>query len=138
MSHKYIFDTSAVITYFTGEPGAEIVREILINAEKKQAEVIIPYITLIEFYYINCKRSGEEVANQRYVYLKSLPATFADYINEPYIVESGRIRANYSLSLADAMIAAYAVIENATLVHKDPEYLPLEKEIELKTLPLKI
>jgi len=35
------------------------------------------------------------------------------------------------------MVAAYALLEEAVLVHKDSEFLSLENEIRLQTLPLK-
>ena len=44
---------------------------------------------------------------------------------------------SYPISFADSLIAAYVYLENTSLVHKDPEYLTLEKEIDLITLPLK-
>ncbi len=53
------------------------------------------------------------------------------------MVQAGRLKASYPISFADALIAAYVYLKNASLVHKDPKYLTLEKEIDLITLPLK-
>ena len=138
MKFKYVLDTSAIITYFTGESGSEIIKDLLIKSVKNETTVLVPYVALTEFYYINYKRVGEDTANQRFVYLKNLPVTFIMLISEQYLIQSGRLKAQYPISLADAMIAAYALLEDAILVHKDTEFLTLEKEIKLQTLPLKV
>lgn len=48
-----------------------------------------------------------------------------------------RVKASHRLSLADAIIAAFALRQNAVLVHKDPEYEALAGEVELEALPYK-
>lgn len=48
----------------------------------------------------------------------------SSYTCEPAIlVESVRVKAHAGLSVADAWIAATAIVRDATLVHKDPELL---------------
>ena len=134
---RIILDTSAILTYFEGEEGKEIVGKLLIRSASHKIELSIPFSAAIEFYYINFNSQGEETANQRFAMLMSLPVGVLKSINEPYMVQAGRLKASYPISFADALIAAYVYLENASLVHKDPEYLTLEKEIDLITLPLK-
>ena len=134
---RIILDTSAILTYFEGEEGKEIVGKLLIRSASHEIELSIPFSAAIEFYYINFNSQGEETANQRFAMLMSLPVEILKSIDEPYMVQAGRLKASYPISFADALIAAYVYLENASLVHKDPEYLTLEKEIDLITLPLK-
>lgn len=42
--------------------------------------------------------------------------------NEPWRLEAARIKAVFRLSLADAWISSLATLQEAELVHKDPEY----------------
>ena len=42
--------------------------------------------------------------------------------SESLLLEASRIKASHSLSVADAWIAAAALISRATLVHKDSEF----------------
>jgi predicted nucleic acid-binding protein len=42
-----------------------------------------------------------------------------------------------SISLADAMIAAFAIQHSAVLVHKDPEYDALIGSVPMEALPYK-
>ena len=136
-SKKVIFDTSAILTYFEGEEGKETVEKLMIRSTSEKIELFIPFSAAIEFYYINFNFQGEETANQRFAMLMSLPVEVLKNIDEPYMIQAGRLKASYPISFADALIAAYVYLENASLVHKDPEYLTLEKEINLITLPLK-
>ena len=43
-------------------------------------------------------------------------------MDEPILLTAGRLKAEHRVSLADALIAAFALRAGAALVHKDPEY----------------
>ena len=58
-------------------------------------------------------------------------------VDEPLLLTAARLKATHRVSLADAIIAAYAIRQGATLVHKDPEYESLSSELDLETLPYK-
>ena len=134
---RIILDTSAILAYFEGEEGKETIERFLIRSASHEIELFMPFSAAIEFYYINFNSQGEETANQRFAMLMSLPVEVLKSIDEPYMIQAGRLKASYPISFADALIAAYVYLENASLVHKDPEYLALENEIDLITLPLK-
>ena len=55
--------------------------------------------------------------------------------SDALLLKAAEMKALYSLSLADAWIAACALEQGAMLIHKDPEFhaVPLEQEV----LPLK-
>jgi predicted nucleic acid-binding protein len=57
--------------------------------------------------------------------------------DEPILLTAARIQAKYRLSLADAMIAAFAIQVKATLVHKDPEFESFADFLLLEALPYK-
>ena len=82
-------------------------------------------------------KKGEAEANIRYALLKELPVTIEWEMNEPLLLTAARLKAAHRVSLADAMIAAYAIRREATLVHKDPEYESLSHELALEALPYK-
>jgi predicted nucleic acid-binding protein len=50
---------------------------------------------------------------------------------------AGRLKVAHHLSLADALIAAFAMRHQAILVHKDPEMAVLAEFVQLETLPYK-
>ena len=131
-SNLFLPDTSAILTLFDNEAGANIVEEIL-----REKDILVPAIVFYEVYYITIVRTNPETAEQRYAMLKSIPSRHVQELPEPVILKGGWFKANYRISLADSMIAAYAYVYDATLVHKDPEYEPLTMIRQIK-LPYKL
>ena len=129
---KYLLDTSAVLTLLEDEEGADRVETLLRNEE-----ILLPFLVLLETYYITLQKETEDVADQRYALLKQLPATFLSDIDEPTLLTAARYKARYPISLADALIAAFAVRHDAILVHKDPELELLSEMVQQEKLPYK-
>ncbi len=127
---KYLLDTSAVLTFLEDEEGAERVETLL-----RQEEILLPYLVLLETYYITLQEQPEDVADKRYALLKQLPATILWEVDEPTLLTAGRFKAYHRLSLADAIIAAFAQRQGAILVHKDPELELLTELVQQETLP---
>jgi predicted nucleic acid-binding protein len=128
----YLLDTSALLTLIEDEVGAGRVEELL-----RQQQVIIPWTCLLEVTYITRQERGTAEAERRYALVKSLPVTLVWHMEEASLLAAARLKATYRISLADALIAAYASRAGATLVHKDPEYEPLAGELQLEALPYK-
>ena len=130
---KYLLDTSAVLTFLEDEEGAERVETLM-----RQEQILLPYLVLLEIYYITLQEQAEDVADKRYALLKQLPATILWEVDEPTLLTAGRFKAHHRLSLADAIIAAFAQRQGAILVHKDPELEALTASVEQEVLPYKI
>lgn len=131
-NESYLLDTSAVLTFLEDEAGADRVETIL-----RQGRLILPFCVLLETYYITLKEQPEDVADKRYALLKQLPATILWEIDEPTLLTAGRFKAQHRLSLADAIIAAFALRQGAILVHKDPELEALAGTVAQEMLPYK-
>jgi predicted nucleic acid-binding protein len=129
---KYVLDTSACLAFLEDEAGADTVEEIL-----RTKKCLLPSVVLLEVYYVTFRNKGEEIADKRYAMLKSLGAEFVWEIDESILITAGRFKGQYRLSLADAIIAAFTKREGAVLVHKDPEYDLLQKEVPQLALPKK-
>lgn len=131
-NESYLLDTSAVLAFLEDEAGADRVETIL-----RQEHIILPFCVLLETYYITLKEQPEDVADKRYALLKQLPATILWEIDEPTLLTAGRFKAQHRLSLADAIIAAFALRQGAILVHKDPELEALVGTVAQEMLPYK-
>jgi len=131
-SSLYLLDTSAVLTFLEDEDGADRVEVIL-----RQEQIVLPYCVLLEAYYITLQEQAEDVADKRYALLKHLPATILWEMDEPTLLTAGRFKAQHRLSLADAIIAAFALRQDAILVHKDPEFEALMGTVEQEILSYK-
>lgn len=120
------------MTLLEDEDGAERVEMLL-----RDEEVLLPFMTLLEIYYIALREHSEDIADIRYAILKHSGATILWDVDEPLLLTAGRLKASYRLSLADALIAALAMRHQAVLVHKDPEMEALADLLQLETLPYK-
>jgi len=129
---KYLLDTSAILTLLEDEEGADRVETLL-----REGEVLLPFLVLLEAYYITLQEQPEDIAGQRYALMKQLPATFLWSVDEPVLLTAARFKARYRLSLADSLIAAFAFQHKAILVHKDPEFEALAGLIRQEALPSK-
>ena len=113
----FCLDTSAILTLRDDEPGAERVAMLLDGPDPCFA----CFITRMEVFYRVWKDEGEGSGRLAYEQLQSLPIEWVDQ-TEPLLLEASRIKALHRLSVADAWIAAAALLSRATLLHKDPEF----------------
>lgn len=130
MSDKeFVLDTSALLSLIEDEQGADRVEQVL-----REEIIWLPWPVLLEVVYITRQERGEDEANRRYAMSKQLPVTVIWEVDEPVLLTAARFKAGYHLSLADAVIAAFAFSKKATLLHKDPEFDALEGQVLLEGL----
>lgn len=131
-SRPYLLDTSAIMTLIEEEPGADRVEELL-----RTQGVFIPFLDGLEVYYVTLQERSQDEADRRLALIRQLPATWLDQVTETVLIRAGHFKARYRISLADAIIAAFAVDQGAILVHKDPEYRVLVTAVAQEELPAK-
>ncbi len=131
-SELFLLDTSALITLLDNEPGAQRVEQVLEHAEN-----LIPWTALLEIYYIVRREKGEAEADILYALLKRLPVMILWEMDESLLLTAARIKSDHRCSFADAIISAYAILNKAILIHKDPEFEKLGAEIQMEFLPYK-
>ena len=135
-SNIIVLDTSALFTYIEDEDGSNYVENLLIHAENGDMEIYIAFVSLTEVFYIISREKGEKAAIEKIKLIQSLEIKVNES-DENLCIEAGKIKANNSISLADAYIAALTQRLKATLVHKDPEFEKLSKIIKDYKLPYK-
>jgi len=133
---SYVLDTSAIFAYTDQEDGCEEVEKLLYEARAAVSVLIICSISLMEISYISLMEQGEDKAAELIALVKSWPVSWV-YPDERLLLQAGKLKASYRLSVADALIAAVAKLHDATLVHKDPELAALSGELNLRNLPFK-
>jgi predicted nucleic acid-binding protein len=114
-------DSSAILALLYGEPGVDIVRRLLEDAEREKALVYLSAVTLCEIVSSLIKTLGESVARDELAVVLTMPVQIESPTRQ-HCAEAGWLRGRYTLSTADAIIAAQAIAANAELVHKDPEF----------------
>ncbi len=90
----------------------------------------------MELFYAAMREKGEDESYRLVALVKAWPLEWV-YPDNRVLLQAGRLRATYRLSVADALIAAVAKLHDATLVHKDPKLDELQGLNKLMTLPFK-
>lgn len=134
VADRYVLDTSAILAFLGGEPGADRVERLLRGARAGRHKVFVCSITLMELFYTAVRTKGEDAAVRLVALVKAWPLEWVDP-DEKMLLQAGRLKASHRLSVADALVAAVARVREATLVHKDPELETLRGQLELLSLP---
>ena len=135
-SRNYVLDSTAFLTMFEDEAGADTVQDLLDRANKSEILVFVSFVTFTEIFYITLREKGEEEAQKRTKLMDALATTRIESSKELSLI-AGRLKAACRLSFADAWIAATAIFYDATLIHKDPEFEQLEDKLKALKLPYK-
>ena len=128
----YLLDTSALLTFIEDEAGSDRVEAVL-----RQAGTLLPWPVLMETYYVSLQEEGRAEADRRYALIKHLAADVLWDMNEQILLTAARLKAEHHLSLANALVAAYAIRHKAVLIHKDPEFEVLAGMLPMEALPYK-
>ena len=136
MNNRFVFDTSAILTLIELEAGADQLKEIVLAAINRSTEILGCFVSLTEVEYIARQEEGEDFACRRMADLHSLPIQWV-HSDEALCASAAKLKAAHRISFADAFVAATAIRFDATLVHKDPEFLPLAPTLRQLALPPK-
>lgn len=119
----YVLDTSAVLAYIRGEPGEEEVESLLLRADAEPStEILLPFIVLMEVEYILIRETLlPRDVEENLASISAWPVTVIES-TLAWRREAALVKSRGRLSLADAWAAALALLNDAELVHKDPEF----------------
>lgn len=131
---RYVLDTSALLTLRDDEQGAETVADLLYQAQEGQILCLASFMTQLELFYRVWRDEGKALGWLAYEQSQSLPITWVKQ-DQSLLEKAAELKATLPVSLADAWIGATALLEGATLVHKDPEFEALNCPQEI--LPYK-
>ena len=130
MPERYTFDSEAILAFYLGEKGGEVVRDCLEKVQSGAAEGYINVLNLTEIYYILCrvdaKLAEEKQRNLRLYGLKVVPVE-----DDGLWREAARVKTKHSLSLAGAFAIATAEVFGSKLVGgSDKEFEELNAHLD--------
>lgn len=134
--NQYVLDTSALLAYIENEDGTAVVETLLQQAVNAEVELYVSVVSCIELFYISWQEQGKDVAIERLKQINDL-ILFQEPIDEQSVKVIGELKANHTMSFADCCIAGLALLKQAALVHKDPEFEQIQAEIKQLKLPFK-
>ena len=133
MNEIYVFDACALIAILSKETGFENVERIIEKTKNKQAKIIMHNVNLLEVYYHVHKIYNENYALNFLDEIKNSPFQLSNEVNDEILINAGRLKSIYKLSLADAIGLAEAIISNGSFVTADHHELDtIEKNENIK------
>lgn len=113
----HLFDTSALLCLYFGEPGAE---RLLALLSDPATEPGLSALSLMEFWAVMKRHGWERAVGQDWPALRALFPQIAP-ATEPIVMQALTLReaASARLPAMDAIIAATAAVHDAILIHRD-------------------
>jgi len=119
--HTYVMDTSALLALFKDEEGAQKVEDILEACEDGRSVACLPFMSLMEFEYTTLREKDRPTTERALSIIQAWPVKRMES-SPKWGRRAAWVKSQVSLSLADAWNAALALMLDAELVHKDPEF----------------
>lgn len=131
----FVLDTSALLTLFKDEDGADEVEAILESCEAGHSKAYLPFMSVMEFEYLVLRSSGQIAVAEVLRVLQAWPVETVES-DLAWGRKAAAVKAQGGLSMADAWISSLALMLDAELVHKDPELDALQG-LKHRRLPYK-
>jgi predicted nucleic acid-binding protein len=110
-----VFDTEALLIFYLGEEGAEVVEDLLKRIQNKEIKGFLNIVNLTEFYYILYRRDAT-IAEEKVRNLRAYGMEIVPLMDNAIWREAGKIKGEHGISLADAFAVATVIAKKDKLV----------------------
>ncbi len=117
----YVLDASALFAFLQRKPGASKVNELLKEAVRGRADILMSAINYGEVYGGSIREQGLDGAASTMSAVRPLPIHVVDATPERAF-RAAEVKAKYKLYYVDSFAAALAVEYKATLVTSDSDF----------------
>ena len=125
-----VLDSYALMAFFEDEPGADLVRDLILKAEENKANLLISVVNLGEVWYSIARTNSPEIADQ---YIGEIDGMAIEVIDVDWQLtrQAAVFKVNGNISYGDCFAGALAKNRRAELVTGDKEFKSLESEIKI-------
>ena len=125
-----VFDTQALLILYLDEKGAEHVMGLLKQVLDGKVKGYMSVVNLAELYYI-LSRKSRKVADEKERNIRRFGIKIIPVIDDALWKEAATLKANHSISIADAFAAASAkTLKSKLVTGADQEFDSLNIPIE--------
>jgi predicted nucleic acid-binding protein len=117
----YVFDASALFAFLRKKPGAAKVNELLKEAMRGRAVILMSAVNYGEVYGGVLREHGPERARATMSAVHPLPVTFVDATLQRAL-QAAEVKVKYKLYYVDSFAAALALEHKGTLVTSDSDF----------------
>jgi predicted nucleic acid-binding protein len=128
-----VLDAHALMVFLEDEPGADRVREILMQAEARTVRLLMSVVNLGEVWYAIARVSSPRMADETIQEICGMEIEKLDASWE-MTRQAAEFKARGGISYADCFAAAAASLNQAELLTGDAEFRVLEAEIKITWL----
>ncbi|MBN1450640.1 MAG: type II toxin-antitoxin system VapC family toxin [Anaerolineales bacterium] len=127
----YLLDSFALLAYLDDEAGKARVQELLALADSGKCRAMMSMINLGEVLYIVERERGLTWAQSVLALVESLPIELLE-ASRGLVLDAAHVKANYTLSYADAFAVAASIQEKAIILTGDPEFKAVEELVSVE------
>ena len=128
-----VLDSYALMAFFEDEPGADLVRDLILKAEENKVSLLISVVNLGEVWYSIARTNSPELADQYIGEVKGMAIEIVD-VDWTLTRQAANFKVNGNISYGDCFAAALAKSRRAELVTGDKEFKLLDGEIKISWL----
>ncbi len=126
-----VLDSFAILAFLNEERGFDVVKRLLRQAGRGQIKLYLNEINAGECYYIIHKTRSKAAAERFLLTLQTLSIELAGN-NFHDIIETARIKGDFTLSYADAFVISTARKLNALIYTGDQEFKQVKHLVRIK------
>jgi predicted nucleic acid-binding protein len=124
----FVLDACALLAVLAMEKGADNIRKLFQKTVDNEAVLMMNKFNFLEVYYRIYRLYGKVEAIKLNETMKQMPIKIIDTLTDDVLKEAGRLKVEYSISIADSIAIAEAIINKGSLVTSDHhEIEPVEK-----------
>jgi len=133
VSESFVLDSFALLALLGGEPGSDMVADLLRQAQGGETHLLMTWVNIGEVAYIVERRWG---MGRLHSALAMVEATALEMvpIERELALMAAHIKAEYPVAFADTFAAALAQHAGATLVTGDLEFQLLDDVLDIHWL----
>ena len=125
-----VLDAYAVMAFFEDEPGADVVRGLILKAEERDVTLLMSVVNLGEVWYSITRTNSTEIADQYVDEIKGMAIEIVD-VDWQSARQAASFKVKGNISYADCYAAALARIRKAELITGDKEFELLKGDIKI-------
>jgi predicted nucleic acid-binding protein len=114
----FVLDACALIAFMKDEEGAEVVGPLIKGSFDGKIDLIVNKINLLEVFYDFYRSEGREFAMDFLEDFRNWKVIIHDFTDE-IMIEAGRLKAGYKISLADSVALGQAIVSGAVFLTSD-------------------
>jgi predicted nucleic acid-binding protein len=125
-----ILDAFAVLVFFNDEPGAQLVEDMILQAQDGRIDLAMCVVNLGEVYYSISRSSSQNKAEDYIQQIQSMPIEIID-VDWELTRLAAQFKTSGNISYADCYVAALAELRKGQIVTGDREFKALEDKIKV-------